>query len=185
MRIISVNVNGIRAAHRKDFFKWLKKQNADVVCIQETKAQIAQLSEQITRLEGYYSYFNDAIKKGYDVEIDVWFEKENFYLGHDKPTYLVDDKYLLNKKLWCHSKNLDSLINLKKIGAHYFWHENDEYTLTSKGYIWTYPGKNLSNESICVLPEWHKEIKLDYKFKGICSDYIERYKNEYNKTNRI
>ena len=65
MRIISVNVNGIRAAHRKDFFKWLKKQNADVVCIQETKAQIEQLSEQITRLEGYYSYFNDAIKKGY------------------------------------------------------------------------------------------------------------------------
>ena len=135
--------------------------------------------------ENSVDYINDAIKKGYDVEIDVWFEKENFYLGHDKPTYLVEDKYLLNKKLWCHSKNLDSLINLKKIGAHYFWHENDEYTLTSKGYIWTYPGKNLSNESICVLPEWHKEIKLDYKFKGICSDYIERYKNEYNKTNRI
>ena len=45
--------------------------------------------------ENSVDYINDAIKKGYDVEIDVWFEKENFYLGHDKPTYLVDDKYLL------------------------------------------------------------------------------------------
>ena len=41
--------------------------------------------------ENSVDYINDAIKKGYDVEIDVWFEKENFYLGHDKPTYLVDD----------------------------------------------------------------------------------------------
>ena len=70
--------------------------------------------------ENSVDYINDAIKKGYDVEIDVWFQKENFYLGHDKPTYLVDDKYLLNKKLWCHSKNLDSLINLKKIWSSLF-----------------------------------------------------------------
>ena len=43
--------------------------------------------------ENSVDYINDAIKKGYDVEIDVWFEKENFYLGHYKPTYLLDDKY--------------------------------------------------------------------------------------------
>ncbi len=135
--------------------------------------------------ENSQDYINNAIKKGYNVEIDVWFEKGKFYLGHDKPTYSVEDKYLLNENLWCHSKNLESLINLKKIGAHCFWHENDDYALTSKGFIWTYPGKKLSNNSICVLPEWHKEIKLDYKFIGICSDYIERYHNEYNKTNRI
>lgn len=45
MRIITVNVNGIRAAARKGFFDWLKIQKADVVCIQETKAQIHQLEE--------------------------------------------------------------------------------------------------------------------------------------------
>ncbi len=65
MRVISVNVNGIRAAHRKGFFNWLPKQNADVICIQETKAQIDQLSEEILQPEGYFAYFNDAVKKGY------------------------------------------------------------------------------------------------------------------------
>ena len=65
MRVISVNVNGIRAAHRKNFFVWLQKQNADIVCIQETKAQVDQLAEEILKPKRYYGYFNDAVKKGY------------------------------------------------------------------------------------------------------------------------
>ena len=65
MRVISVNVNGIRAAHRKNFFIWLQKQDADVVCIQETKAQVDQLTEEIIKPKGYFSYFNSAVKKGY------------------------------------------------------------------------------------------------------------------------
>jgi len=46
MRIITINVNGIRAAERKGFFSWLEKQNADVVCLQEIKAQEDQLDER-------------------------------------------------------------------------------------------------------------------------------------------
>ncbi|MBT8112434.1 MAG: endonuclease/exonuclease/phosphatase family protein, partial [Gammaproteobacteria bacterium] len=66
MRIITVNVNGIRAAARKGFFDWLQKQKADVVCIQETKAQIHQLDEDpIYFPKGYHCYYVDAIKKGY------------------------------------------------------------------------------------------------------------------------
>ena len=65
MRVISVNVNGIRAAHRKNFFTWLKKQDADIVCIQETKAQVDQLTDEIIKPKGYFSYFNSAVKKGY------------------------------------------------------------------------------------------------------------------------
>ena len=66
MRIITVNVNGIRAAARKGFFDWLQKQKADVVCIQETKAQIHQLEEDpIYFPKGYHCYYVDAIKKGY------------------------------------------------------------------------------------------------------------------------
>ncbi len=65
MRVISVNVNGIRAAHRKNFFIWLQKQDADVICIQETKAQVDQLTDEITKPKGYFSYFNSAVKKGY------------------------------------------------------------------------------------------------------------------------
>ncbi len=67
MRVISANTNGIRAAARKGFFDWMKQQNADVVCIQETKAQIHQLEENRDLFfpEGYHCYYHDAQKKGY------------------------------------------------------------------------------------------------------------------------
>lgn len=66
MRIITVNVNGIRAAARKGFFTWLKKQKADVVCVQETKAQIHQLEEDpIFFPTDCHCYYVDAEKKGY------------------------------------------------------------------------------------------------------------------------
>lgn len=65
MRIITCNTNGIRAAARKGFFQWLATQNADVVCIQETKAQEHQLTDSCFHPEGYFSYYFDAVKKGY------------------------------------------------------------------------------------------------------------------------
>ncbi len=65
MRIISVNVNGIRAAARKGFFSWMTRQRADVICIQETRAQVHQLEDPVFRPRGYHVYFHDAEKKGY------------------------------------------------------------------------------------------------------------------------
>lgn len=64
-KIITCNTNGIRAAARKGFFEWLAKEDADVVCIQETKAQVHQLSDPVFRPAGYHCYYNDAVKKGY------------------------------------------------------------------------------------------------------------------------
>ena len=64
MRIITANVNGIRAAEKKGFFDWMKKQRADVICIQETKAQEHQLDERFYP-KGYHCYYFDAEKKGY------------------------------------------------------------------------------------------------------------------------
>jgi len=65
MRIITVNVNGIRSAARKGFFDWLAKQNADITCLQETKVQIDQLEDTRFWPEGYQCYYLDAVKKGY------------------------------------------------------------------------------------------------------------------------
>ena len=64
-RIISLNANGIRAAARKGFFDWMAKQDADVICIQETKAQVHQLVDECFSPVGYHCYYEDAIKKGY------------------------------------------------------------------------------------------------------------------------
>jgi exodeoxyribonuclease-3 len=64
-KIITCNTNGIRSAARKGFFEWLDAEQADVVCIQETKAQVEQLSDPVFSPQGYHCFYNDAIKKGY------------------------------------------------------------------------------------------------------------------------
>ncbi len=65
MRVITVNVCGIRSAAAKGLFRWLRRQRADFICLQETKAQEQQLGEHDVTLPGYYSYFSDAQQKGY------------------------------------------------------------------------------------------------------------------------
>ncbi len=118
-------------------------------------------------------YINQAISHGYDVEVDVRYESGQFFLGHDFNQFKIKKEFLLNKKLWCHAKTNEALIALDGIKAHYFWHQEDDYTITSKGFFWTYPGKKLLQKSICVLPEKGNYDKIDCL--GICSDFIERY----------
>jgi exodeoxyribonuclease-3 len=65
MRVITCNTNGIRAAQRKGFFEWLETQDADIVCIQETKAQVDQLDPAVFFPPGYHCVYNDAQRKGY------------------------------------------------------------------------------------------------------------------------
>ncbi len=65
MKLISWNVNGLRAVAKKDFFSDLNKMDVDVLCLQETKAQDDQIAEVLTVTEGYYFYSNSAQKKGY------------------------------------------------------------------------------------------------------------------------
>jgi len=65
MKIVTANVNGIRAAGRKGFFDWIAKAEPCVVCIQETKAQIDQLADALYHPEGYHCFYHDAEKKGY------------------------------------------------------------------------------------------------------------------------
>lgn len=65
MKIISWNVNGLRAVYKRNFLKWLKKSSADIVCLQEIKAQTEQLPPDLIKVKNYYSYFNPSIRKGY------------------------------------------------------------------------------------------------------------------------
>ncbi|MDD1607568.1 MAG: exodeoxyribonuclease III [Methylococcaceae bacterium] len=65
MRIITLNANGIRSAERKGFFTWMQQQDADIICLQETKAQTHQLDTDIFCPENYHCFYHDAEKKGY------------------------------------------------------------------------------------------------------------------------
>jgi exodeoxyribonuclease-3 len=65
MKIATYNVNGIRAAVKKGFIEWLKETDADVVCLQETKAQLDQIPQFEFAEAGYETYGFSAVKKGY------------------------------------------------------------------------------------------------------------------------
>lgn len=116
----------------------------------------------------------DVLQCNLHCEIDVWFNDNNFYLGHDKPQYYIDREFLKQKKLWCHAKNINALVELKNLNTNCFFHNTDAVTLTSKGYLWTYPGKQLTNKSIAVLPEQVSYCNIQIA-KGICTDYINLY----------
>jgi hypothetical protein len=127
-----------------------------------------------SRLENGQKYCEDAIDKGFHVEMDVWYT-DTWWTGHDRPQYRVHSDFLLKDEVWCHAKNIEALKGLLDLGAHCFFHQNDNVTLTSKGYIWTYPTQPLTEKSICVLPELQK-IDVD-GCAGVCSDYIEKYED--------
>src|SRR5574343_960654 len=89
--------------------------------------------------ENHPDYINDAIKNGFNVEIDVWIDNNKIILGHDYPQYEINKEFIINDKFWVHAKNIQALSYLKEI-TNCFFHNSDLYTLTSKGWIWTYPG---------------------------------------------
>lgn len=126
-------------------------------------------------MENHPDYIQKALDLGYSVEIDVWYVDNKWYLGHDKPQYETEERFLRLRKIWSHAKNIDALYKMRNSLIHYFWHQNDDYTLTSKNYIWTYPNKELSKNSIAVLPELYPDWDIS-KAIGICSDFISKYK---------
>lgn len=128
--------------------------------------------------ENKIDYILNAINQGYDVEIDIWYIKniDKYYLGHDNPEYEVDIDFLMDNenKLWIHCKNHDAFINLlPHDNLNIFWHTTEDVILTSKKYMWVYPGKDIEN-SIAVMPEIHND-NTENRI-GICSDYINNYK---------
>ena len=124
--------------------------------------------------ENHPSQIKEALSKGYDAEVDVWFKDGDWFLGHDGPTYKINFEFLESKGLWIHAKNLSALYVLSGTFLNYFWHQEDDFTLTSHRYIWTYPGKQLTKDSICVMPEWNYDVTtFNLECYGVCSDFVD------------
>ena len=101
------------------------------------------------------------------------------YLGHDEPQYKIEKSFLNNKFFYIHCKNSEALLFMSKNSmlCDYFWHQDDQYTLTSRNRVWVHPTAKLLKDSICVLPEISRNEDLSLCY-GICSDFIERFKND-------
>ena len=124
-------------------------------------------------------YLLESLNRGFFVETDVWLINDKLMLGHDEPQYETTLDFLENEKIFCHAKNIEALdyliINPK---IHCFFNNNDDYTITSKNKIWAYPGKLLTKNTICVMPERVGQIHIECL--GICSDYPIKYMQIYS-----
>jgi hypothetical protein len=125
--------------------------------------------------ENHPSYILKTTASGFEVEIDLWYDNQKLILGHDEPQYEVSEDFIQSHEFYIHAKNLDALYFLiqEHRHLHFFWHEEDEFTLTSRNFIWTFPEKNVTNRSIIVC-KTEEEVKR-YKSLdcyGICTDYI-------------
>lgn len=120
-------------------------------------------------------YIDEALDQGYDAEIDVWSTRHGIYLGHDYPNYQINIKWLQDRadKLWIHCKNIDAMSELHE-HFNVFFHNVDDYTLTSKNYIWAYPGKSVPPNSRAIAVLKNEMINIS-NFAGICTDYVSRY----------
>ena len=127
-------------------------------------------------MENFPDYIDEAIKLGYDVEVDVWYGDGLLWIGHDEPQYGVNLEWFNDRaeRLWIHCKNLKTVEFLMNTELHYFFHVNDPTTITSDGFIWQHPDHEPIKNSISVLPEingWDVSNCL-----GVCSDYIGEYR---------
>lgn len=137
------------------------------------------INGRMESLENNPTQIDMTIKQGYDVEIDIWYKDGILWLGHDKPDYDIDLIFLTDRitKLWVHCKNIEAVVYFTEIFQEYpfnfFWHQEDNITLTSLNHIWAYPGKQPIKGSIAVMPELFNDNTT--KCLGICSDYISNY----------
>jgi hypothetical protein len=143
-------------------------------------AHRALLNGPNKKIENSPDTIRTAIQNGFDVEIDVWWMNDQWFLGHDDPQYKIDFDFLLSvrENAWCHAKNDGALLKLleKRDVLRCFWHEEDTYTITSDGRIWVYPGKVLPTGSICVMPERCKIQENLHNCFGICTDFADIFR---------
>ena len=123
-------------------------------------------------LENRPGYIEKALEAGFDVEIDVWMERGAWKLGHDYPEHDTTMEFISQKGLFLHAKNLEALVALLSTDLHYFWHDVDHYTLTSKNFIWTFPQMKTTRRSIIVCQDEHQtNTYKNMPIAGICTDY--------------
>lgn len=130
--------------------------------------------------ENHPSYIDEAIAAGFDVEIDLRVKDKRFHLGHDEPQYEVSHDWLYDRKdsLWLHCKEFAALFALQYSEFNYFFHDSDEYTLTSKNFMWSHPRAAKIKNTVHVIQgrkddEFAKTI-ISSQPLGICSDYVAR-----------
>jgi hypothetical protein len=124
------------------------------------------------------SYIDCALQLGYDVEVDIRFLNNRFWLGHDIPDYEVSYTWinLRKEKLWFHCKNIEAAHELQKLNnSKYFCHTADPYTITSTGHLWVH-NLTVTLNTNCIIPLLTETDMQEFKYinyvYGVCTDYV-------------
>ena len=127
-------------------------------------------------LENTPVYIDAALAQGFKCEVDVYSYDDKLYLGHDHAQIETSVDYLQQDGIIAHAKNLNALSAMLQVNIHCFYHHNDDYTLTSRNWIWAFPSKpgTLEHPCIAVLPENYTTDVTN--FDGVCSDFIAQFK---------
>ena len=115
------------------------------------------------------------------LEIDLWIDSNGYTLGHDYPQYPVTYSFLehISPRAIFHIKNIqtcnhEAISFLSQITSsfHFFSHEDDAFTLTSHGWIWSHPKNGITSNTIAVMPEHSLAVAEIHKLPLICPDLV-------------
>lgn len=134
-------------------------------------------------LENKQHYVDQAILKGFDVEIDLWKKDDFLFLGHDGPETPVTLQWLIDRKskLWIHCKNFYALDLCLQKKLRCFFHEKEKYTIISNNLIWAHDLETANKN--CIIPLLDLQQYLNWEAKevyGICSDFVGVINEKYN-----
>lgn len=116
-----------------------------------------------------------CLSRGFNIELDIWEREGKLYLGHDGPgEEEVPLEMIHTAGIWWHCKNIGAMRMMIYSDSNFFFHYGDDVALTGFGYLWTYPGRELTAHSIAVLPETQLDWNINKAF-GICTDFPYRY----------
>jgi len=126
-------------------------------------------------------YIIEAIDQDFNVEIDLWGSGGSLYLGHEpRPNcaYQISEEWLINKPLLIHCKNLDALNSCRKNRRlNFFFHNEDDFAVSTVGWVISHSKIGHVKDAICMLPEIHGIAKHSLNIcAGVCSDIISFYK---------
>lgn len=132
-----------------------------------------------TAIENSPDQISRAFDAGFDIEVDVWCRRGQWFTGHDAPQYQTTIEFLNRKGFWLHFKDIETYNIFCEAPiipyCDWFFHEKDERVFTANGYVWTYPGFKLPNKNgIAVLPEKAPNWDLDDAY-AVCTDYPSLY----------
>ena len=145
------------------------------------------LNGVISHRENAPDYVDEALKLGFECEVDLRMKDNIPCLGHDTPDHPVTIEWLTERKggLWVHVKEYSALVWLMENCPNnkFFCHESDKFTLVSNGWVWSHDLDNRMTNK-CVIPLLSKESVATYNqngFGAVCSDFVFECLNKFSK----